>query len=53
MQVCEAMASKGLSRYIEAFRAAGLDGAQLSEMDELRLAQLGVEHQDRATILSL
>lgn len=47
------MASRGLSRYIEAFRAAGLDGAQLSEMDEPRLAQYGVALQDRAAILAL
>jgi len=52
-EVCEAMASRGLSRYIEAFRAAGLDGAQLSEMDEPRLAQYGVALQDRAAILAL
>jgi len=52
-EVCEALASKGLSRYIETFRAAGLDGAQLSEMDEQRLAHFGVEHQDRAAVLDL
>eukprot|EP00286_Rhodomonas_abbreviata_P022833 CAMPEP_0181311304 /NCGR_PEP_ID=MMETSP1101-20121128/13061_1 /TAXON_ID=46948 /ORGANISM="Rhodomonas abbreviata, Strain Caron Lab Isolate" /LENGTH=619 /DNA_ID=CAMNT_0023418017 /DNA_START=316 /DNA_END=2176 /DNA_ORIENTATION=- len=51
-KVCEALGWRGLGRYVEVFRAKGLDGAQLSEMDELKLAQLGVEHGDRAIILN-
>ena len=39
-QVCEALAAKGLSLYINLFRREALDGAKLVELDDMALTQV-------------
>lgn len=43
-EVCEALTAKGLALYVNLFRREALDGAKLSELDDMRLAQVPESH---------
>jgi len=51
-EVCESLSAKGLEVYVDLFKRLSLDGANLCEMDEPALLDMGLDRALCSTILS-